>query len=154
MMSHQAGNAIASIDPAQKAGTVERMKSGVGHCRSVPDVVQPSRGYQGTIGQTKSLSNMLRPVPNTLHMPPPARQSGQVPLGENPRISGRNHDLEPMRSPHTGLDQRICTGCDHKHYCPLVNQVGYGLPPLAPSPVGRPCLSAALAILRPIDEAR
>jgi hypothetical protein len=98
MMSNQAGNAIASTDPAQKAGTVERVKPGVGHARPIPDVVQPGRRYQGTIGQPKSLSNLLRLVPNTLDMPPPARQSGQVPLGENPRISGRNHGFEPMRS--------------------------------------------------------
>src|SRR5262249_15159465 len=98
MMSHQAGNAIASTDPAQKAGTVKRVKSSVGHSRPVPDVVQPGRRYQGTIGQPKSLSNMLCPVPNTLNMPPPSRQFGQVPLGENPRVNGRYHDFELMRS--------------------------------------------------------
>jgi hypothetical protein len=98
MMSYQAGNAIANTNPAQKAGTVERVKSGVGHSRSISDVVQPGRRYQSTIGQPKSLSNMLRPVPNTLNMPPPSRQFGQVPLGENPRISGRYHSFEPMRS--------------------------------------------------------
>jgi hypothetical protein len=97
MMGHQARNAIVSTDPAQKAGTVKRVKSGVGHSRPVPDVVQPGRRYQATIGQPKSLSNPLRPVPNTLHMPPPSRQLGQAPLGENPRISGRHHGFEPMR---------------------------------------------------------
>jgi len=98
MMSHQAGNAIVSTDPAQQAGAIERVKSGVGHSRSIPDVVQPGRRYQGTIGQPKSLSNMLRPVPNTLDMAPPSRQFGQVPLSENPRISRRYHGFEPMRS--------------------------------------------------------
>src|SRR5215470_15013239 len=98
MMSHQAGNAIANTDPAQQAGTIERVKSGVGHSRSIPDVVQPGCRYQSTIGQPKSLSNMLRPVPNTLDMAPPSRQFGQVPLGENPRISSRYHGFEPMRS--------------------------------------------------------
>jgi hypothetical protein len=39
MMSHQAGNAIAHTDPAQKAGAVKRLKSGVGHSRPIPDVV-------------------------------------------------------------------------------------------------------------------
>src|SRR5215472_2858665 len=98
MMSHQAGNAIANTDPAQQAGTIERVKSGVGHSRSIPDVVQPGRRYQGTIGQPKSLSDMLRPVSNTLDMPPPPRQFSQVPLGEHPRTSGRYHGFEPMRS--------------------------------------------------------
>src|SRR5262245_32449933 len=97
MMSHQAGNAIASTDPAQKTGTVERVKSGVGHSRPIPDVMQPGRRYQGTIGQPKSLSNVLGPVPNTLDMPPPSRQVGQIPPGEHPRISGRYHGFEPMR---------------------------------------------------------
>ena len=98
MMGHQAGNAIASTDPAQEAGTVQRVKPGVGHSRPIPDVVQPGRRYQGTIGQPKSPSNMLGPVPNTLDMSPPSRQLGQVPLGENPRISGRYHGFEPRRS--------------------------------------------------------
>jgi hypothetical protein len=97
-MGHQARNAFASTDPAQKAGTVERVKPGVGHRRPVPDVVQPGRRCQGTIGQPKSLSNMLGPPPNTLDMPPPSRQFGQAPLGENPRVSGRYHGFEPMRS--------------------------------------------------------
>ena len=83
MMSHQAGDAITSPDPAQKAGTIERMKPSVGHSRSIPNVVQPGRRYQSTIGQTKSLSNMLRPVTNALHMPPPSRQVGQAPLCES-----------------------------------------------------------------------
>jgi len=39
MMGHQAGNAIASTDPAQKAGAVEWVKPGVGHRRPIPDVV-------------------------------------------------------------------------------------------------------------------
>jgi hypothetical protein len=98
MMSHQAGNAIASTDPAQKAGTIERVKPSVGHRRPVADVVQPGRRYKGTIGQPESLSNMLRPVPNTLDMPPPSRQFGQAPLGENQRINDRHHGFEPMRS--------------------------------------------------------
>jgi hypothetical protein len=97
MMGHQAGNAIASTDPAQKAGTVERVEPSVGHRRAVPDVMQPGRRYQGTISQPKSLSNTLRPVPNTLDMPPPSRQLGQTALGQNPRISGRHHGFEPMR---------------------------------------------------------
>ena len=74
------------------------MKPGVSYRRPVPDVVQPGRRYQGTIGQPESLSNMFRPVPNTLDMPPPSRQLGQVPLGENPRISGRYHGFELRRS--------------------------------------------------------
>jgi hypothetical protein len=98
MMSHQAGEAIASTDPAQKAGTVKRVKPGVGHRRPIPDVVQPGRRHQGTIGQPKSLSNLLRPAPNTLDMPPASRQLGQAPLGDNPRISGRYHPSKPMRS--------------------------------------------------------
>jgi len=102
MMRHQAGNAITSTDPAQKAGAVERVKSGVSHSRSIPDVVQPGRRYQSTIGQPKSLSNMLRPVPYTLDMPPPSRQLGRVPLGENPRISGRYHGFDPRRSNKQG----------------------------------------------------
>jgi hypothetical protein len=73
MMGHQAGHAIASADPAQKAGTIQRMKPGVGYRRPIPDVVQPGSHYQGTIGQPKGLSNMLGPVPNTLDMPPPSR---------------------------------------------------------------------------------
>jgi hypothetical protein len=109
MMSHQAGNAIASTDPAQKAGTIERVKSGVSHSGPIPDVVQPGRRYQGTIGQPKSLSNMLGPVPNTLDMPPPSRQFGQVPFGENPRISGRYHGFEPMRS--NKQDDTWCWAC-------------------------------------------
>ena len=71
MMGHQAGYAFASTDPAQKAGTVKRVEPSVGHRRPVPDVVQPGRCYQGTIGQPKSLRDMLRPAPNTLDMPPP-----------------------------------------------------------------------------------
>src|SRR5262245_47264663 len=98
MMGHQARNTITSTDPAQKAGTVQWVKPSVGHSRSVPDVVQPRRRYQGTIGQPKSLSNMLRPVPNTLDMPPPSRQFGQVPLGENPRVNSRHHGFEPTRT--------------------------------------------------------
>ena len=98
MMSYQAGNAIANTNPAQKAGTVERVKSGVGHSRSISDVVQPGRRYQSTIGQTKSLSNMPRPVTNALDMPPPSRQFGQTPLGESPRVSGRYHGSEPTRN--------------------------------------------------------
>src|SRR5690242_9672730 len=98
MMGHQAGNAIASTNPAQKAGTVKRVKPSIGHSRPVPDVMQPGRRYQGTIGQPKSLSNMLRPAPNTLDMPPPSMQFGQASLGENPRISSRYHGAEPMRS--------------------------------------------------------
>jgi len=108
-MSHQPGNAITSTDPAQKAGTVKRVKPSVGHSRSIPDVVQPGRRYQGTIGQPKSLSNMLRPVPNTLDMPPPSRQLSQVPLGENTRISGRYHGFEPMRS--NKQDNTRCRTC-------------------------------------------
>jgi len=109
MMSHQAGNAIASTDPAQKAGTVKRVKPSVGHSRPVPNVVQPSRRYQGTIGQPKSLSNTLRPAPDTLDMPPPSRQFGQVPLGENPRVNGRHHGFEPMRSKEQ--DDAGCWAC-------------------------------------------
>jgi hypothetical protein len=97
MMSHQAGNAIISTHPAQKTGTVQRVKPGVGHRRPIPDVVQPGCRYQGAIGQPKSLSNMLRPVPNALDMPPPPRQFGQVLLGENPRIGVRYHGFEPMK---------------------------------------------------------
>ena len=96
MMSHQTSDAIASTDPTQKAGTVERVKSSVDHSRSIPDIVQPGCRYQGTIGQPKSLSNLLCPVSNTLDMPPPSRQVGQIPLGENARISGRYHGFEPM----------------------------------------------------------
>ena len=95
MMGHQAGNTIASTDPAQKAGTVQGVKPSLGHRRPVPDVVQPGRRYQGTIGQPESLSNTLCPVPNTLDMPPPSRQLGQIALGQNPRISGRHHGFEP-----------------------------------------------------------
>jgi len=73
MMSHQADNAITNTDPAQKASTIERVKPGVGDSRSIPNVVQPGRRYQGTIGQPKSLSNLLRPVSNALYMPPAAR---------------------------------------------------------------------------------
>jgi len=102
MIPHQAGNAITSTDPAQKAGAVERVKFGISHSRSIPDVVQPGRRYQSTIGQPKSLSNMLRPVPYTLDILPPSRQLGQVPLGENPRISGRYHGVEPRRSNQQG----------------------------------------------------
>src|SRR5262249_58962238 len=112
MMSHQAGNAIASTDPAQKAGTVKRVKPGVGHSRPVPNVVQPGRRYQGTIGQPKSLSNMLRPVPNALDMPPPSRQFGQIPLGEDPRVSGRYHGSEPTRS--IKQDSTWCRACRAK----------------------------------------
>jgi hypothetical protein len=108
MMSHQAGNAIASTDPAQKAGTVKRVKPSVGHRRPIPDVVQPGRRYQRTIGQSKSLSNMLCPVPNTLNMPPPSRQFSQAPLGENPRISSRHHSFEPMRSNDPDAWCRTC----------------------------------------------
>jgi PD-(D/E)XK nuclease superfamily len=38
----------------------------------------------------------------------------------------------PSGVPYTAPDPRICTVCDHKHYCPLASQVGYGQPPLAP----------------------
>lgn len=38
----------------------------------------------------------------------------------------------PSGSRYTAPEQRICTACDHKHYCPLAGQVGYGVPPLAP----------------------
>jgi hypothetical protein len=105
MMSHQAGNAIASTDPAQKAGTVKRVKPSVSHRRPIPDVVQPGSRYQGTIGQPKSLSNLLRPVPNTLDMPPSSRQFDQAPLGENPRVNSRHHGFEPMRSNEQGNAQ-------------------------------------------------
>src|SRR5215472_14260277 len=98
MISHQAGDAITSPDPAQKAGTIERMKPSAGHSRSIPNVMQPGRRYQSTIGQTKSLSNMLRPVTNALDMPPSSRQFGQTPLGESPRVSGRYHGSEPTRN--------------------------------------------------------
>jgi len=109
MMSHQAGNAIASTDPAQQAGTIERVKSGVGHSSSIPDVVQPGCRYESTIGQPKSLSNMLRPVPNALDMPPPSGQFSQIPLGKNPRVSGRYHGSEPMRS--IKQDSTRCRAC-------------------------------------------
>jgi hypothetical protein len=98
MMGHQTCNAITSTNPAQQTGTIERMKPSVGHSRSIPNVVQPGRRYKGTIGQPKSLSNMLRPVPNALDMAPPPRQLGQIPLSQNPRVSGRYHGSEPMRS--------------------------------------------------------
>jgi hypothetical protein len=113
MMSHQAGDAITSPDPAQKAGTIERMKSSVGHSSSVPDVVQPGRRYQSTAGQTKSLSNMLRPVPNALDMPPPSRQFGQAPLGESPRVGGRYHSSEPTRNiqEHSARRRTCRAGC-------------------------------------------
>ena len=109
MMGHQAGNAITSTNPAQQTGTIERMKPSVGHSRSIPNVVQPGRRYKGTIGQPKSLSNMLRPVPNALDMPPPSRQFSQIPLGKNPRVSGRYHGSEPMRT--IKQDSTWCRAC-------------------------------------------
>jgi hypothetical protein len=109
MMGHQTGKTITSTNPAQKTGTIERMKPSVGHSRSVPNVVQPGRRYKGTIGQSKSLGNMLRPVPNALDMPPPSRQFSQIPLGENPRVSGRYHGSEPMRS--IKQDSAWCRAC-------------------------------------------
>lgn len=42
----------------------------------------------------------------------------------------------PSGSPYSTPDERICTACDHKYYCPLAAQVGYGIPPRAPY-VGR-----------------
>jgi hypothetical protein len=106
MMSHQAGDAITSPDPTQKAGTIDRMKPRIGHSRSIPNVVQPRRRYQNTIGQTKSLSNMLRPVPNALDMLPPPRQFGQAPLGESPRVSGRYHSSKPTRNIKEDITRR------------------------------------------------
>jgi PD-(D/E)XK nuclease superfamily len=38
----------------------------------------------------------------------------------------------PSGASYTAPDQRTCTACDHKHYCPLASRVGYGKPPLAP----------------------
>jgi hypothetical protein len=43
MMSHQAGNTIADIDPAQKAGTVERVKASFYQLGGVSNIVKPSR---------------------------------------------------------------------------------------------------------------
>jgi hypothetical protein len=76
MMGHQTSDAVTSTNPAQKASTIERVKTSVSHSRSIPNVVQPGRRYQGTIVQPKNLSNMLRPVPYGLDMPPPLRQFG------------------------------------------------------------------------------
>ena len=115
-MGHQAGNAITSTDLAQKTGTIERMKPSVGHSRSIPNVVQPGGRYQGTISQPKSLSDVLRPVSNALDMPPPSRQFGQMPLGENSRVSGRYHGSEPMRTikrDTTGAMPGSATGQHH-----------------------------------------
>jgi hypothetical protein len=125
MMSHQAGNTIASTDPAQKAGTVQRVKPGVGHRRPIPDVVQPRRRHQGTIGQPKSLSNLLRPVPNTLDMPP-SRQLSQAPAGENPRISRRYHGFEPMRG-----NKQDSTWCRAR--CPTMHWPRGVLPTVGPA---------------------
>jgi hypothetical protein len=98
MMGHQASDSITGTNPAQKAATIERMKPCVGHVRAIPNVVQPGRRYQGIIGQPKSLSNVLCPVPNTLDMAPPSRQLAQIPLGQDPRVGGRYHGSEPTRS--------------------------------------------------------
>jgi hypothetical protein len=38
----------------------------------------------------------------------------------------------PSGESYEAPDDRVCTACDHKHYCPLARQVGYGRPPLAP----------------------
>lgn len=38
----------------------------------------------------------------------------------------------PSGATYTAPDQRVCTACDHKHYCPLATSVGYGRPPAAP----------------------
>jgi hypothetical protein len=38
----------------------------------------------------------------------------------------------PSGQRYSAPDQRICTACDHKHYCPLASKVGYGRPPVAP----------------------
>ena len=85
------------------------MKPSVGHSRSIPDVVQPGRRYQSTIGQTKSLRNMLRPVPNALDMLPSSRQFGQAPLSESPRVSGRYHGSKPTRNNKDDSTQRLTT---------------------------------------------
>src|SRR4029077_12304833 len=53
VVSDQASHALTSTDPAQEPGSVQRMKPRVSHSRSVPDVMQPGRSHQGTIGTTK-----------------------------------------------------------------------------------------------------
>src|SRR5262249_36077638 len=123
MMGHQTGDAVTSTNPAQKASTIERVKPGVGHSRSIANVVQPGRRYQSAIVQLKSLSNMLRPVSNALDMPPAERQPGQMPLSERFRVTNRHHSSErrcyhndkqtPVRdlAPH-GSDRRMHYAAD------------------------------------------
>jgi hypothetical protein len=38
----------------------------------------------------------------------------------------------PSGASYSAPQPRICTACDHKHYCPLASTVGYGRPPTAP----------------------
>jgi len=38
----------------------------------------------------------------------------------------------PSGQRYTAPDTRICTACDHKHYCPLAPAVGFGSAPQAP----------------------
>ena len=38
----------------------------------------------------------------------------------------------PSGAAYSSPEARLCTACDHKHYCPLASKVGYGKPPLAP----------------------
>jgi hypothetical protein len=74
MMSYQASNTVSSTDPAEKAGTVQRVETRVCGIRPVPDVMQPGCCYQSTVSQSEGFCNVYRLASHALDMPPSARQ--------------------------------------------------------------------------------
>jgi hypothetical protein len=74
MMSYQASNTVSNTDPAEKAGTVQRVETRVGHIRPVPNVMQPGCCYQSTISQSEGFGNIRRLASHALDMLPSAWQ--------------------------------------------------------------------------------
>jgi hypothetical protein len=74
MMSYQASNTVSSTDPAEKAGTVQRVETRICRIRPVPDVMQPGCCYQSTVGQSEGFGNVRRLASHALDMLPSARQ--------------------------------------------------------------------------------
>ena len=73
MIGHQTGKTITSTNPAQKTGTIERMKPSVSHSRSIPNVMQPGRSNENISIITERRTKGLSLRGNCLHMPPTTR---------------------------------------------------------------------------------
>jgi hypothetical protein len=74
MMSYKASNTVSSADPAEKAGTIQRVEPGLCQLRGVTNVMQPSCCNQSTVGQSERFSSARRLASHALNMLPSAWQ--------------------------------------------------------------------------------